>query len=201
MHLSIFSLSFFPILTFYLSGSLSRFSLSDLYKRIYIRGSVLQVQTPAPTHGRPQGVGKNRRSPPSGKSKICVFAIWVAFLLPFLHMGAFLLRFPLRGGGGGLFHHMIEGLFSYFFLHLFFFSVFKGGVFSGCPPPLPTKITASAHAPTQGRKSMFKHGGDNIGDKYISRLLRGHGGMPPEKIFLNDAIWCVLVYIWIRFCL
>ena len=160
MHLSIFSLSFFPILTFYLSGFLSRFSLSDLYKRIYIRRSVLQVQTPAPTHGRPQGVGKNRRSPPSGNSKICVFAIWVAFLLPFLHMGAFLLRFPLRGGGG-LFHHMIEGLFSYFFLHFFFLSL-KGEFFLDAPPPLPTKITASAHAPTQGRKSMFKHGGGII---------------------------------------
>ena len=28
------------------------------------------------------------------------------------------------------------------------------------------------------------------------------GGMPPpEKFFLNGAIWCVLVYILIRFCL
>ena len=65
----------------------------------------------------------------------------------------------------------------------------------------------------QGRKSMFKHGGDNIGEKYTSRLrdvfvaLRaapfqgGLGACPPEKCFLNGAIWCVLVYIWIRFCL
>ena len=65
----------------------------------------------------------------------------------------------------------------------------------------------------QGRKSMFKHGGDNIGEKYTSRLrdvlrgakrrdlLGGFGGMPPEKIFLSGAIWCVLVYLWIKFCL
>ena len=30
-------------------------------------------------------------------------------------------------------------------------------------------------------------------------LLGGFGGMPPEKIFINGAIWCVLVHIWIRF--
>ena len=28
------------------------------------------------------------------------------------------------------------------------------------------------HTTGQGRKSMFKHGGDNIGKKYTSRLLR-----------------------------
>ena len=54
---------------------------------------------------------------------------------------------------------------------------------------------------------MFKHGGDNIGEKYTSRLrdvlrgalrralLGGFGACSPEKIFLNGAIWCVLVYI------
>ena len=59
---------------------------------------------------------------------------------------------------------------------------------------------------------MFKHGGDNTGVKYTSRLedvsrgakrrasVGGFGGMLPEKFFLNGAIWCVLVYIWIRFC-
>ena len=33
-------------------------------------------------------------------------------------------------------------------------------------------------------------------------LLGWFGGMPPppEKFFLNGAIWCVLVYILIRFC-
>ena len=55
----------------------------------------------------------------------------------------------------------------------------------------------------QGRKSMFKHGGgDNIGEKYTSRLwdvlrgalpralLGGFGGMlPPKKKFK----WCNLV--------
>ena len=54
----------------------------------------------------------------------------------------------------------------------------------------------------QGRISMFKHGGDNIGDKYTSRLrdvlrgalrracLGGFGGMPPRKIFFQ---WCNLM--------
>ena len=62
----------------------------------------------------------------------------------------------------------------------------------------------------QGRKSMLKHGGDNIGEKYTSRLrdvlrgakrrafLGGFGGMLPREIFFK---WCNLVYIWIRFCL
>ena len=48
---------------------------------------------------------------------------------------------------------------------------------------------------------MLKHGGgDNIGDKYTSRLrnvlrgalrracLGGFGGMPPREFFLNGAI-------------
>ena len=78
-------------------------------------------------------------------------------------------------------------------------------------------LTAQFHfnrcSSRQGRKSMFKHGGDNIGEKYTSRLLDlfrgakrfallgGFGGMLPREFFLNGAIWCVLVYIWIRFCL
>ena len=33
----------------------------------------------------------------------------------------------------------------------------------------------------------------------FARGVRGHA--PPEKFFLNGAIWCVLVYILIRFCL
>ena len=43
----------------------------------------------------------------------------------------------------------------------------------------------------QGRKSMFKLGGDNIGEKYTSRLrdVGGFGGMPPEDFFK----WCNLV--------
>ena len=63
----------------------------------------------------------------------------------------------------------------------------------------------------QGRKSMFKHGGGNIVEKYTFRLwdvlrgakrpvfVGGFGGMPPERKILNGAIWCVLVYIWIGF--
>ena len=68
---------------------------------------------------------------------------------------------------------------------------------------------------SQGRKSMFKHGGGNTGEKYTFRLrdvlralraalargVQGHAPPPPVKFFLNGAIWCVLVYIWIRCCL
>ena len=55
----------------------------------------------------------------------------------------------------------------------------------------------------QGRKSMFKHGGDNIGEKYTSRLrnvlrapkrrafLGGFGGMPPPREFFFK--WCNLM--------
>ena len=46
----------------------------------------------------------------------------------------------------------------------------------------------------QGRKSMYKHGGDNIGEKYTSCLLGGFGGMPPPPQE-NFFKWCVLVYI------
>ena len=35
----------------------------------------------------------------------------------------------------------------------------------------------------------------------LCALLGGFGGMILREIFLNGAIWCVLVYIWIRFCL
>ena len=42
----------------------------------------------------------------------------------------------------------------------------------------------------QGRKSMFKHGGDNIEEKYTSRFLGGFGGMLPREIFFK---WCNLV--------
>ena len=60
----------------------------------------------------------------------------------------------------------------------------------------------------QGRKSMFKHGGDNIGEKCTSRLrddfrsakllafLGGFGGMPAqEKLFKCGNLVC----IWINF--
>ena len=73
------------------------------------------------------------------------------------------------------------------------------------------QISSGARASLQGRKSMFKHGGDNIVEKYTFRLrdvlrgakrpvfLGGFGGMPSEKKNLNGAIWCVLMYIWIGF--
>ena len=54
--------------------------------------------------------------------------------------------------------------------------------------------------PQQGRKSMFKHGGDNIGEKYTSRLrnvlrkaprlFRGVRGHAPREFFFK---WCNLV--------
>ena len=55
----------------------------------------------------------------------------------------------------------------------------------------------------QGHKSMFKHGGGNIVEKYTFRLwdvlrdakrpvfVGGFGGMPPERKILNGAIWCI----------
>ena len=66
--------------------------------------------------------------------------------------------------------------------------------------------TENARGVKQGRKSMFKHGGDNIGIKYTSRLrdvsrdtprfargVRGHA--PPRKFF----IWCNLVCFGVYF--
>ena len=61
---------------------------------------------------------------------------------------------------------------------------------------------ADNYSSRQGCKSMFKHGGDNIGVKYTSRLedvsrgakrrdlLGGFGGMLPREIFFK---WCNLV--------
>ena len=63
------------------------------------------------------------------------------------------------------------------------------------------KVCSALHL-EQGRKSMFKHGGDNIGEKYTSRLrdvlrdakrhalLGGFGGMLPRENFFK---WCNLV--------
>ena len=40
-----------------------------------------------------------------------------------------------------------------------------------------------------------------IARREAPRFARGvWGHAPPKKFFLNGAIWCVLVYIWIRFC-
>ena len=44
----------------------------------------------------------------------------------------------------------------------------------------------ACHYYKQGRKSMFKHGADNIGVKYIPlALLGGFGGMTPPRIFFK----------------
>ena len=70
--------------------------------------------------------------PPMEKN--CLAILW-AFLLLFLHMGAFLLRFShLPGGGGGFF--TMWGHFCYFLLH-------GGGLFWACPSPM--KISANDH--------------------------------------------------------
>ena len=59
----------------------------------------------------------------------------------------------------------------------------------------------------QGRPRIW-HGGQNfffqiwkLACREAMRFARGVRGMLPQDIFLNDAIWCVLVYILIRFCL
>ena len=62
-----------------------------------------------------------------------------------------------------------------------------------------------SHSLVQGRKSMFKHGGDNIGEKYtplwdVFALLGGFRGMPPptENFFLNGAFWCIFGSDFVR---
>ena len=67
-------------------------------------------------------------------------AILWAFLLLFLHMGAFLQRFSHFGG---LF--TMWGPFRYFLLH-------GGGLFLNLPPP-PTKISAGAHDCKEGSRA------------------------------------------------
>ena len=73
----------------------------------------------------------------------------------------------------------------------------NGVVFSTCCVMIRLKIPVILEILTngQGRKSMFKHGGDNIGEEYTSRLrnvlrgasrrafIGGFGGMPPENFF------------------
>ena len=54
--------------------------------------------------------------PPEKSPKFC-FAILRAFLLLFLYIGAFLLRFSHYGGGGGGSFSPCGGLFAIFFLH------------------------------------------------------------------------------------
>ena len=57
------------------------------------------------------------------------FAILWAFLLLFLHMGAFLLRFShLPGGGGGVAFSPCGGIFATFY--------FMVGAYFGLAPPL-----------------------------------------------------------------
>ena len=49
----------------------------------------------------------------------------------------------------------------------------------------------------RARNFFFRFGNLHVAKPYA--LLGGFGGMPPKKIFLNCAIWCVLVCILIRF--
>ena len=54
-----------------------------------------------------------------------------------------------------------------------------------------------------GASPGFGRGGQEFffSDLEICVLLGGSGACSPEKFFLNDAIWCVLGCILIRFCL
>ena len=80
------------------------------------------------------GEGKSRSSPPPPPNKKKSFlTILGVFLLLFLHMGAFLLRFS----------HFWR-LFCYFLLH-------GGGLFWGSPPP--TKISVGAHDCNEGSRA------------------------------------------------
>ena len=76
-----------------------------------------------------------RRPPPLPlENKKSFGALLGAFLLLFLHMGAYLLRFS-----------HFWGPFYYFLLH-------GGGFFLGLPPP-PTKISAGAHDCKEGSRA------------------------------------------------
>ena len=79
----------------------------------------MRLQTWAPAGG---GARVSRHPPPPQKNSS--LAILGAFLLLFLHMGPFLLRFSHFWGS---FHHVQEP-FCYFLLH-------GGGFFGGVPPP------------------------------------------------------------------
>ena len=65
------------------------------------------------------------------------------------------------------------------------------------------------NGPPSGASPGFGGGGQEIfffrfGNLHVAKrraLLGGFGGMLPREFFLNDAIWCVLEYILIRFCL
>ena len=84
--------------------------------------------------GTRRGGGKSRPSPPFLENKKNVFwAILGAFLLIFLHMGAFLLRFS-----------HFWGPFSPCGAFLLHFTSWWGLFCLACPPP-PTKISADAH--------------------------------------------------------
>ena len=51
---------------------------------------------------------------------------------------------------------------------------------------------------TSGVSRISFRGGFKI---FLEKLLGGFGGMPPpEKIFKNGAIWCVLESILLKFC-
>ena len=85
--------------------------------------------------GARRGEGESRPSPPPPSLEKSFWAILGAFLLVFLHMGAFLLRFSY-----------FWGAFCYLLLH-------GGGLFWACPPP--TKISAGAHDCKEGSRACF----------------------------------------------
>ena len=88
-----------------------------------------------------RGGARVGRPPPPRQKKEIFVALLGAFLLPFLHMGAFLLRFSHFWGP---FHHV--GAFLLLFTH-------GGGLFWAFSPPPPTKIFAGAHDCKEGSKA------------------------------------------------
>ena len=101
-----------------------------------IKATRLQAWTLA---GR--GGGKSRPSPPPLEKKEILLAILGAFLLPFLYMGAFLLRFSHFWGP---FHHV--GAFLLRFTSWW-------GTFFVLPPPHPMKNFAGAHDCKEGSRA------------------------------------------------
>ena len=82
----------------------------------------------------------------------------------------------LRWGGGQ--EQLLENLFFYvFFSHYEDHFIYMG---AGRSQDL-----------VEGQELFFS-------DFEICALLRCSGACSPDNFFLNDAIWCVLLYIWIR---
>ena len=94
-------------------------------------------------HGHPQG-GARVVAPPPLENKKRFLAILGDFLLLFLYIGAFLLRFTHFWGP---FHH-VGAISCYFLLH-------GGGLFWACPPPPPRKFLRAPMIARRVRSRAF----------------------------------------------